>query len=463
MRRPLLIPHMRRLWRDPNTLQLGTDPSLATVLELGNPAMARVLDLLDGTRSEPVVIAAAADYKVEAHEAEALLAALHDGGLLVAGRALLPVGLTDNQRERMAREAGALALARLRAGPPPRAEALARATPARPVPSPGDSANRATQPAPPPRGAQTDRATKAAPDAALTGRATKAALPDAAQTDRATQPAPSRTGRAGRGPSSRPRAGATSLALPPDPGTPAEMLRRRAAARVLVAGHAWLGALVASALGAAGIGRLDPALDGWTRIDDAMVGGLLPADAHRSRASAAADAVRRVAPEAVLTQLREGTATFVVRVGSRPGTALATRGVRERGAPRLDVYLRDGVVVVGPLVRPGASPCGQCLELHRRDRDRDWPVIAAQLATGRDTVEACAVTTALAGAAYAVEEVLRHTDGRPVRTLGATVEISGPGAARRRSWPAHPGCDCSRRRRSSGSGRQSDLPSNNGS
>lgn len=388
MRRPLLIPHMRRLWRDPNTLQLGTDPSLATVLELGNPAMARVLDLLDGTRSEPVVVAAAAEYGVKAHEAEALLATLHDGGLLVGGRALLPVGLTDNQRERMAREAGALALAGLRAGPAP-------------VPAPPQVKPR--------------------------------------------------------------RSGAASLALPPDPGTPAEMLRRRAAARVLVAGHAWLGALVASALGAAGIGRLDPALDGWTRIDDAMVGGLLPADAHRSRASAAADAVRRVAPEAVLAQLREGTATFVVRVGSRPGTALATRGVRQRGAPRLDVYLRDGVVVVGPLVRPGASPCGQCLELHRRDRDSDWSVLAAQLATGRDTVEACAVTTALAGAAYAVEEVLRHTDGRPVRTLGAAVEISGPGAARRRSWPAHPGCDCSRRRRSSGSGRQPDLPSNNGS
>jgi hypothetical protein len=241
------------------------------------------------------------------------------------------------------------------------------------------------------------------------------------------------------------------------------MLRRRASARVLVAGHAWLGALISAALGAAGIGRLDPALDGWTRIDDVMLGGLLPADTDRSRASAAADAVRRVAPEVVLTPLREGTATFVVRVGSRPGSALATRGVRQRTSARLDVYLRDGTVVVGPLVIPGRSPCGQCLELHRRDRDRAWPALAAQLATGRDGAEACSVTTALAGAAYAVEEVLRHTDGRPVRTLGATVEISGPGAARRRSWPAHPRCDCSRRRRQSRSNRLSLPPSNNGS
>jgi bacteriocin biosynthesis cyclodehydratase domain-containing protein len=390
--RPLLLPHVRRLWRDGNTLQLGTDPRLATVLELDNPVTVRVLDLLDGTRTERAVVAAAGEFGISARDAEAMLAALRDGGLIVSDRALLPVGLTDHQRERMAREAGALALTSL--------------------------AERTASPEPPMDGPACTPGTR------VRGR---------------------EGGRA----------------------SPAEMLRRRASARVLVAGHAWLGALVAAALGAAGIGRIDPALDGWTRVDDAMLGGLLPADAHRSRASAAADAVRRVAPEAVVTPLRQGTATFVVRVGSRPGSALATRGVRQRTAPRLDVYLRDGVVVVGPLVRPGGSPCGECLELHRRDRDRAWPALAAQLATGRDVTEACAVTTALAGAAYAVEEVLRHTDGRPVRTVGATVEVAGPGAARRRSWPPHPRCDCSRRRRSSRSGRasglQSEPPSNNGS
>jgi bacteriocin biosynthesis cyclodehydratase domain-containing protein len=241
------------------------------------------------------------------------------------------------------------------------------------------------------------------------------------------------------------------------------MMRRRAAAQVLVAGHAWLGALVASALAGAGVGHVDPALDGWTQAGDAAIGGLLPADTHRSRASAAADAVRRAAPETRIAPLRAGTATFVVRVGLRPGSALATRGVRERGSPRLDVYLRDGLVVVGPLVVPGGSPCGQCLELHRRDRDPAWPALAAQLATGREGVEACAVTTALAGAAYAVAEVLAYLDGRPVHTFGAMVEVSGPGRSRRRSWSAHPACDCRRRRRSSPIRRLPGPPSNNGS
>src|SRR5688572_13024007 len=111
--RPLLLPHVRRLWRDGNTLQLGTDPRIATVLELDNPATVRVLDLLDGTRTERGVITEAAGFGVTAREAQAMIDALRARGLLLTSRALLPVGLTDQQRERMAREAGALALAGL--------------------------------------------------------------------------------------------------------------------------------------------------------------------------------------------------------------------------------------------------------------------------------------------------------------------------------------------------------------
>jgi bacteriocin biosynthesis cyclodehydratase domain-containing protein len=245
------------------------------------------------------------------------------------------------------------------------------------------------------------------------------------------------------------------------PRTPAEMLRRRFAAQVLVAGHAWLGAPLAAMLAASGIGSIDPALDGWAVPGDALMGGILPADTDRARSSAAADAVRRVAPEARVTPLRSGAATFVVRVGNRPGSALATKGVRQGGSPRLDVYLRDGLVVVGPLVVPGRSPCGRCLDLHRRDTDPAWPVLAAQLATGRDLAEPCAVTTALAGCAFAAAEVLRHVDGRPTRTTGAIVEVSRAGRTRRRSWLPHPGCDCSRRRSARTTQRRSRLPSNN--
>ncbi|GIJ50131.1 thiamin biosynthesis protein [Virgisporangium aliadipatigenens] len=360
--RPLLLPHLRRLWRDADTVQIGTDPRVATVLQLADPAVARILDLLDGTRTRDQVIGAAAGLGIAAAPAVAVLDGLVRAGLVVGGHTYLPRGLTPALRERLGREAGGLVLDHL-----------------------GAPARR----------------------------------------------------------------------------TPAEMLRRRAAARVLIAGHAWLGAPLAAILAASGIGSLDPALDGWAVPGDAMVGGVLPADADRARSSAAADAVRRAAPEARVTPLRSGAATFVVRVGNRPGSALATKGVRQGGSPRLDVYLRDGLVVVGPLVVPGRSPCGRCLELHRRDADPTWPVLAAQLATGRDLAEPCTVTTTLAGCAFAAAEVLRHVDGRPTRTRGAIVEVSDAGRTRRRSWLPHPRCDCSRRRSARTTHRRPRSPSNN--
>jgi bacteriocin biosynthesis cyclodehydratase domain-containing protein len=405
--RPLLLPFLRRLWRNGHTVQLGTDPRLAAVLDLANPATARVLDLLDGTRTERSVVREAAHFGVPAREALALLDALLGTGLVVSRRSLLPAGLPPAVQGRLEREAGALALGQLTVDRPAHRPARTAAEPA-------------GSPAADPAGGP------------VAGPATVPALDRAARTT-GDVAADYWLGPAGRG-------GRLS---------PADMMRRRAAAQVLVAGHAWLGAQIAAALAGAGIGHVDPALDGWTRPGDAAVGGLVPTDMHRSRASAAADAVRRAAPETRVAPLRAGDATFVVRVGTRPGSALATRGVRQRAAPRLDVYLRDGVVIVGPLVMPDGSPCGQCLELHRRDRDPAWPALAAQLATGRDSTDACAAATAMAGTAYAVAEVLAHVDGRPVSTSGALVEIAAPGDARRRSWARHPDCHCGRRRRAS--------------
>ena len=56
--------------------------------------------------------------------------------------------------------------------------------------------------------------------------------------------------------------------------------------------------------------------------------------------------------------------------------------------------------------------------------------------------------TALTGAAFAAAEVLAHIDGRTPTTLGATVEIAGPGQSTRRRWSQHPKCGCRRRVRS---------------
>lgn len=58
--RPVVKPALRRLWRDPQTLQLGIDPARALVLAGVDPPTLRLLDLLDGTRDRAGVLRAAA-------------------------------------------------------------------------------------------------------------------------------------------------------------------------------------------------------------------------------------------------------------------------------------------------------------------------------------------------------------------------------------------------------------------
>ncbi len=94
--------------------------------------------------------------------------------------------------------------------------------------------------------------------------------------------------------------------------------------------------------------------------------------------------------------------------------------------------------MIGPLVPAGGGgPCLHCLDLHRKDRDPAWPGPAP-----RPREEPCTVVNLLAATAYASSEVLAHLDGSESQTLGAAVEICGPGRTRRRSWPPHPACPC---------------------
>jgi hypothetical protein len=352
-----LLPNLRQLWRDPRTLQLGTDPSRAVVLEFSDPIAARVLDLLDGSRTESEVIEDATRMlALDSPDAKSVLNSLWAAGLLVDTRTLLPAGLPEPTRRRLLPEAAALALRRRHPGGCPGATRAAFAA----LPNPDES------------------------------------LADGPMSDVVTA----------------------------SDDTPAHTLERRRAARVLITGAEPLVAPIAVTLAGSGIGHVDPTVTGRGRPPDIL------------------GAIARTAPDTRVCPIRAGTATVVVRIGQR-SPAVPTG--RWRRSAILTIGMRDGTVLVGPMVRPQGSPCERCLDLHRNDRDPAWPVLAAQLATDSDEVETCALTTTLAAAAYAAEEVLSYVDQRMIRTDGAAVEISRPGESRRRSWPAHPRCDCLRR------------------
>ena len=112
--RPVLTPAARRLWRDPETLQLGQAPGRAALLAGLDPATRSVLGLLDGTRDRAQVVAAAGAAGCSAGRAEQLLELLETAGLLEdAGADLGPVARLDRgERERLASDLASLALVR---------------------------------------------------------------------------------------------------------------------------------------------------------------------------------------------------------------------------------------------------------------------------------------------------------------------------------------------------------------
>jgi bacteriocin biosynthesis cyclodehydratase domain-containing protein len=348
------------VWRGPHILQLGLDPAHAVLLDLPDPRVAQILDLLDGSRPERVVLNRAAALGVPEHDARALLDTLYTAGFVRPAQALLPGSLPEDSRQRLIGEATALALA----------------------------------------------------------------------------------SGAGHGPGP---AGA-GRTVP----SPAQILRRRAAARVVVTGRGRLAAPVSVVLAEAGVGHLHPDLDGQVSRYELAGGPLAASDVGRPRQEAVAAAVQRAAPGVLTRAVRRGAATLMIQLGYDEPTALLAAGHGRRRQAHLAVAVREGTAIIGPLVPPAGTPCLNCLDLHRQERDADWPQLAAQLGAtgqpGRTGAEPCSVATLLAATAYAAGEALAFLDGGTPETLGAAVEIATPGRFRRRTWTPHPACGCGRRR-----------------
>lgn len=112
--RPVLTPAARRLWRDPATLQIGYGTARAAVLAGLDPGTRATLALLDGTRDDAQLAAAAAAVGCGPERLTELLRLLGEAGLLddasddrTAFKALAP-----EERQRLGADLGSLALVR---------------------------------------------------------------------------------------------------------------------------------------------------------------------------------------------------------------------------------------------------------------------------------------------------------------------------------------------------------------
>ncbi|GAA3350582.1 ThiF family adenylyltransferase [Amorphoplanes nipponensis] len=243
---------------------------------------------------------------------------------------------------------------------------------------------------------------------------------------------------------------AAALAFAGPATSPARTLRRRASARIVVTGSGRLAAGVAVALAEAGTGHVQADLTGAVTRHELPGGPLSEADIGRPRAEAVASAIQRAAPGTETRPVRRGAASLVVQLGPGPSPTRPSGAGVHRNRPHLTATVREGRVIVGPLVLPGAAPCPNCITLHHADRDATWPQTAWD--PGPAALEPCAVTTLLAATAAIAAEALIHLDGGIPETLGAEMAISAPGRSRRRTWPPHPSCPCARRHRPDAAG-----------
>lgn len=335
--RPVLSPAVRRLWRDPETLQLGRGPGTAVVLTGLDPGARAVLALLDGTRDLAAVRVGAVAAGCPAERADELLGLLQDAGLVVDAAERWPERLDVAERDRLGADVASLSL--------------------------------------------------------LHGGAGLAAL------------------------------------------------RRRDGAAVVVVGAGRVGAPLAALLAAAGFGTVDVLDEGTARARDVAVGGLGPEDVGRRRGEAARDRVLARTPATGSGPVRRPDLVVLAPVGHHDDLDAVL--LQRDAVPHLLAEVRDTVGVVGPLVLPGRSACLRCLDLARTDRDPGWPAVAAQLSSPGRVPPACDGPLAAAVAAQAALQVLALLDGGTVATVGGSLELALPGWRwRRRSWPAHPACDC---------------------
>lgn len=243
----------------------------------------------------------------------------------------------------------------------------------------------------------------------------------------------------------RPRLATELVALSTYAGqSAAELLESRQHCSVTVLGTGRAGPHVAAILSAAGVGRVHVVEPGPARLRHAVPGGVMPKDEGTPLAVAAAQAVARAAPEADSLPAPFGEPTdLVVLADDEPTDTERRDALHAQGRAHIAVRLAGDHGVVGPLVIPGLTSCLRCADLHRLDRDPAWTALAAQLSVPQRASGTSEVAMATVIAGITAQQALDFLDGGYPDSVEGTLEIYRPDyRVRRRSWPAHPACEC---------------------
>jgi hypothetical protein len=210
---------------------------------------------------------------------------------------------------------------------------------------------------------------------------------------------------------------------------------------VAVHGAGRLGCAVAGLLAACGVGSVSVDDPGPVRPEDVGVGAAGVDDIGRRRDGVGEERVRALTVPVAAAAPERAAPDLVVLA---PAEGFGRRAAAAAGASataHLLVLVTAGSATVGPLVVPGRSSCVRCHDLHRTDRDPQWPQIVGQLES-RSPAPAGPLLV-LAAAVLAVGEVLGWLRSGAAAAVDGTLDLAEPGGrVRRRSWTPHPACGC---------------------
>jgi bacteriocin biosynthesis cyclodehydratase domain-containing protein len=162
-------------------------------------------------------------------------------------------------------------------------------------------------------------------------------------------------------------------------------------------------------------------------------------------ASELVTATRAVLVSSGVDDVTSSVPEILVIVSYGEGARSVFEKATQLGLDHLPVAIDEDRVRIGPLVRPGSTPCIGCHDLHRTDWDPAWSAIVPQL--GRRLPPAqpsgLAALTMHAAAVEVAAEVVALLDERPLRTAGRCLVV-GPHHDHRDAWPVafHHRCTC---------------------
>ncbi|WP_405135071.1 TOMM precursor leader peptide-binding protein [Nocardia sp. NBC_01388] len=174
-------------------------------------------------------------------------------------------------------------------------------------------------------------------------------------------------------------------------------------------------------------------------LSDALIDGLRRIGLRPSHSAPGHPATQRTV---AATQRTAPPDLVVLADALVPDPALVAELMRRR-IPHLQVRIRDGRGVIGPLVLPGATSCLRCADLHRCDHDPDWPHLCAQLLDRVGHLSPAGIAATAALALGEVETIAYGRDDQAPATLNSTLEVDlDSHHLEFRPWSVHPHCGC---------------------